>query len=560
MKGQVWRKKHFFFFRKTDREKKTRCTFLEMDTFGNYPGSILKTLTVEQDALVGGDLTVDGDLTVNGSIIGPAITPDRVYTEDGTESLPAYSFKDEKDTGWYRSGTGEVSLSERGTKRLRLGETSSTSTGTWAATKFYSDDGTATAPAVSFTSDTTSGWYKSNPGETSFASLGTVRFNIGQVASSTPTTFTSLRNYTTDGTVATPSTSYASETNTGWYLSAPGEVSYSGRGTRRLRLGETSADYTGSFSASSLTSSGTVTGTIWLPQGTVAMVTTSAAPAVQLVSNSAALQFNVGSNVTGSFSNSGASFPLGASALVITATSSSLGSATATSLNVQTLTSTTSTLGTASASSLSATTLTATTSTLGTATASSLTASTMTATTSTVTTLTCTTANATTVNAININGTNSSLGFMLGSTLALSSQAYIELENTSSMTITTSTDTLCTFTNIFRQVGTGLTLDGGDSGSVVVASSTNGFYCVTAVCQWSYNASGTRESWLLRNSSYRVGWSALPAPSTTTNLTVTVTATTYMLTTGSTMQFRVWQTSGGDLTLSGIRLYMGRVW
>jgi len=559
MKGQVWRKKHFFFFRKTDREKKTRCTFLEMDTFGNYPGSILKTLTVEQDALVGGDLTVDGDLTVNGSIIGPAITPDRVYTEDGTESLPAYSFKDEKDTGWYRSAPGEVSFSGRGTKRLRVGETSSTSTGTWAATKFYSDDGTATAPAVSFTSDTTAGWYKSNPGETAFTSLGTPRFTIGQITTLTPNPFTSLKNLVTDGTVTAPSTTYITEPNTGWYLSAPGEVSYSGRGTRRLRLGETSADYTGSFSASTLTSSGTVTGTIWQPQGTVAMLTTSVAPAVQLVSNSAALQFNVGSNVTGSFSNSGASFPLGASALVITATSSSLGSATATSLNVQTLTSTTSTLGVASASSLSATTLTATTSTLGTATASSLTASTMTATTSTVTTLTCTTANATTVNATNVNGTNSSLGFMLGTSLVLSGQSYIELERTSAQSITTSTDTLVTFTNIFRQVGTGITLDGGDSGSVVIASSTNGFYVVTAVCEWSANTTGTRECWLSRNASYRVAWRKEQAPAADT-LAQTVTSGTYMLTTGSTIQFRCWQTSGGNLNLNSIRFYMGRVW
>lgn len=323
-----------------------------MDTFGNYPGSILKTLTVEQDALVGGDLTVDGDLTVNGSIVGPAIAPDRVYTEDGTESLPAYSFQDEKNTGWYRSAPGEVSFSGRGTKRLRVGETSSDSTGTWAATKFYSDDGTATAPAVSFTSDTTSGWYKSNPGETAFTSLGTPRFTIGQITTLTPNPFTSLRTLVTDGTAATPSTTYVSEQNTGWYLSAPGEVSYSGRGTRRLRLGETSADYTGSFSASSLTSSGTVTGTIWQPQGTVAMLTTSVAPAVQLVSSSAALQFNVGGNTTGSFTSSGASFPFGASALVLTATSSSLGAATATSLTVPTLTSTTSSLGAATCSSL----------------------------------------------------------------------------------------------------------------------------------------------------------------------------------------------------------------
>jgi len=521
-----------------------------MDTFGNYPGSIVKDLTVEEDALVHGDLTVDGDLTVNGSIIGPAITPDRVYTEDGTESLPAYSYQDEKDTGFYRSAPGEVSFSGRGTKRLRIGETSSTSTGTWAATKFYSDDGTATAPAVSFTSDTTAGWYKSNPGETSFTSLGTPRFNIGQIATSTPNSFTSLKNLVTDGTASAPSTTYITEPNTGWYRSAPGEVSYSGRGTRRFRIGEVSAECTGSFSAF-----GPVTGDGFIPSGTTAMATNLGAASIDFDSLSAPWQMVVNSNVSGRFTSLGAEFPSG----MITPLSS------ATAAYATTLVATTSTLGTATATSLNVQTLTSTTSTLGTATASSLTASTMTATTSTVTTLTATTGNVTTVNATtgnitNIFATQCSLGTMVGTSLTLSGQSYIELENTSSMTITTSTDTLVTFTNIFRQVGTGITLDGGDNGSIVIASSTNGFYVCTAVCQWAYAATGTRESFLLRNSSYRVAWSALPAPSVTTNLTVSITASTYMLTSGSTMQFRVWQTSGGDLNLTGIRLYMGRVW
>jgi len=521
-----------------------------MDTFGNYPGSTVKDLTVEEDALVRGDLTVDGDLTVNGSIIGPAITPDRVYTEDGTESLPAYSYQDEKDTGFYRSAPGEVSFSGRGTKRLRIGETSSTSTGTWAATKFYSDDGAATAPAVSFTSDTTSGWYKSNPGETTFSAAGTPGFVIGPSASLCLNQFTSLKNLTTDGTAATPSTTYVTEPNTGWYRSAPGEISYSGRGTRRFRIAETGAETTGDFTAAGASYAST-----FIPSSFQALLTSVVASSCDISSANSPWHMKVGGTVAAVFTDLGAQFPAGATALTFTATSSSLGSATATSLNVQTLTSTTSTLGTASASSLSATTLTATTSTLGTATASSLTASTMTATTSTVTTLTATTGNITTLNA-----TTSSLGDMLGTSLVLSGQSYIELENTSSMTITTSTDTLVTFTNIFRQVGTGITLDGGDNGSIVIASSTNGFYVCTAVCQWAYAATGTRESFLLRNSSYRVAWSALPAPSVTTNLTVSITASTYMLTSGSTMQFRVWQTSGGDLNLTGIRLYMGRVW
>lgn len=519
-----------------------------MNFNGQNPNTTLKRLRVEGDGSFGGNVAIAGDLTVFGTTNLPVIEPTSIAVEDGKESAPSYTFQDEKDTGWYRSAPGEVSFSGQGTKRLRIGETSSESTGTWAATKLFSDDGTATSPAVAFTSDTTSGWYKSNPGETSFTSLGTPRFNIGQIASSTPTTFTSLRNYTTDGTTATPSTSYASEPSTGWYRSGLGEISYSGRGTRRFRIGESDAECSGHFTAAGASSA-----SFFIPTTFLAIGSTVVAPSIDISSANSPWHIKVGATVSGVFTSLGAEFPAGATAQNFTATSSSLGSATATSLNVQTLTSTSSTLGTASASSLSATTLTATTSTLGTATASSLTASTMTATTSTVTTLTATTGNITTLNA-----TTSSLGDMLGTTLALSGQAYLELERTNAQTITTSSDTLVTFTNVFRQVGTGLNLD-VDNGTIVINSSTNGLYVITAVCEWSANPSGTRECWLSRNASYRVAWRKEQAPPSDT-LTQTVTSGTYMLTSGSTIQFRCWQTSSGDLNLNSVRLYMGRIW
>lgn len=89
-----------------------------MDIFGNYPGTTLKELDVDGDAKIGGDLTVEG--TISGSI-----DADRVYTVDGTEPLPSYSYKDEKSLGWYRSAPGETSYSSGGTKRVRLSGTDS---------------------------------------------------------------------------------------------------------------------------------------------------------------------------------------------------------------------------------------------------------------------------------------------------------------------------------------------------------------------------------------------------------------------------------------------------
>lgn len=108
-----------------------------MNIYGGYPGQVLKKLKVE------GDATIEGDLTVDGKIIG-TLDLDRVRTDDGTETEPAYSYKLDTGTGFYRSGSGEVSFSSGGTKRVRLAGTDAE----------YSVP--VKAPSYSFTSSTTS--------------------------------------------------------------------------------------------------------------------------------------------------------------------------------------------------------------------------------------------------------------------------------------------------------------------------------------------------------------------------------------------------------------------
>ena len=108
-----------------------------MNIYGGYPGEVLKKLKVE------GDATIEGDLTVDGKITG-TLDLDRVRTDDGTETEPAYSYKLDTGTGFYRSGSGEVSYSSGGTKRVRLAGTDAE----------YSVP--VKAPSYSFTSSTTS--------------------------------------------------------------------------------------------------------------------------------------------------------------------------------------------------------------------------------------------------------------------------------------------------------------------------------------------------------------------------------------------------------------------
>lgn len=93
-----------------------------MNFNGEYPGSHVKSLTVDSDATVGGDLIVSGDIKAGG------LELDYVYTDDGTVSLPAHSFSDEKTTGMYKESTGTLAFTTSGSKRFRLSPSESEST------------------------------------------------------------------------------------------------------------------------------------------------------------------------------------------------------------------------------------------------------------------------------------------------------------------------------------------------------------------------------------------------------------------------------------------------
>lgn len=95
-------------------------SFFQMDNNGDYPGSHVKRLRVDDDVYIGGDTEIKGDLKVDGSA---TLSMDKIYTVDGTQTSPSYSWKDEKTLGFYRSAPGETSWTSGGTKRVRLSGT-----------------------------------------------------------------------------------------------------------------------------------------------------------------------------------------------------------------------------------------------------------------------------------------------------------------------------------------------------------------------------------------------------------------------------------------------------
>lgn len=116
-----------------------------MDNNGEYPGSRVKRLRVDDTATIGGDTVIGGDLTVQGTIQLSTVTVDKILTDDGTVSLPSHSFSSAPSTGMYRdSVTSDLSFTRAGQKRLRIGNTTTESITTVIAPTYSFTGGTST--------------------------------------------------------------------------------------------------------------------------------------------------------------------------------------------------------------------------------------------------------------------------------------------------------------------------------------------------------------------------------------------------------------------------------
>lgn len=93
---------------------------------------------------------------------------------DGSVSAPAFSFTSETGTGLYRAGSNDVRLSIGGTAKV-----TQTATTTTFATKVIAPDGSAASPGVTPTSETNMGMYRSSAGVLGFAVGGAEHLAIG---------------------------------------------------------------------------------------------------------------------------------------------------------------------------------------------------------------------------------------------------------------------------------------------------------------------------------------------------------------------------------------------
>ena len=136
----------------------------------------------------------------------------RYCASDGTNTLPAYSFCDDLNTGAYSSANDSYNITTGGTNRFTL------STATLILTvPLLTADGSAGSVSHGFSSESNTGMYRSAANTLGWSINGTLRLSLNTVSLTS-----TLPYYGPDGSAAAPGYAFTSSPNSGLALSGGG--------------------------------------------------------------------------------------------------------------------------------------------------------------------------------------------------------------------------------------------------------------------------------------------------------------------------------------------------
>jgi len=162
--------------------------------------------------------------------------------ENGTAAAPSIYFKDSgTDTGFFSPGVDQVGITTGGAVRLTTSTTAFTGTLPWQG-----QNGTAAAPALSFSGDPNTGVYNVGADNIGISTNGTLRFDV-----STTATTSTLPIVHPLGAVGTPSVTFTGDLNTGFWSPAADTIAASTGGSERIRLDSSGRLLVGTSTASS---------------------------------------------------------------------------------------------------------------------------------------------------------------------------------------------------------------------------------------------------------------------------------------------------------------------
>lgn len=154
----------------------------------------------------------------------------QLFMMGGSAASPAYTFRNDPNTGIYNIGADSIGFATNGVLRVTIDNSGLTvNSGTLAGT-FTFADGSAAAPSVTFGADLDTGMYRVAGDIIGFSAGGTRRFVIsgsGAIGIQNDTG----QIFNTDGTVGAPSYSFINDTDLGIYRIGTNQLAVSAGGT-----------------------------------------------------------------------------------------------------------------------------------------------------------------------------------------------------------------------------------------------------------------------------------------------------------------------------------------
>ena len=172
------------------------------------------------------------------------ITVDSIGAGAGSEAAPSVYRETDTGTGMWFPSASVLAFSTGGSRSWNIN-----SSGNFTATgdrRVQAGNGSAANPTFSFGNDVASGMYLPSTNLLGFATGGTERFRMG-LSSFVPiandsyslggTVNTFSRIFMGDGSLASPSYTFGTSSNTGIYQSSAGTLDFGANGSRKLTLG-----------------------------------------------------------------------------------------------------------------------------------------------------------------------------------------------------------------------------------------------------------------------------------------------------------------------------------
>nr|BDD47668.1 hypothetical protein 17 [bacterium] len=195
-------------------------------------------------------------------------------SNDGTAAIPAFSWSDDANSGFYRIGENNLGLSLGGSKTLDFLTTGLTVSDSLKAAYLQTGDGDASNPGISFTGDANSGFYRIGEGNFGLSLDGTKEFDFLTTGLTVTDSIKGAYVQTGSGDASNPGFSFTTDGNSGVYRIGEDNIGIGVGGSKIADIASTGITVTGTLEGGTVTdgtaslTSGAITGLVSATDGT----------------------------------------------------------------------------------------------------------------------------------------------------------------------------------------------------------------------------------------------------------------------------------------------------